>query len=642
MLKFAVANRIDNLNNLNIALIDKSTNISENSVIQIDDLSISESENRTPIFTDHTITKSDSDGLISNSGNQFKTGAMLSNRYIFNPVSKLTVPLWYKYIPPNALHTKSVSNAINKFNNITLNKQYKLSYADDSTVSKNKYIVQKRRYDYQKWSSLKSSAYTINKAENTITITDTVYSGYNIKIINKTISDPIKVYYEDSSDVENYTIELIETINTPVSIFTETSTAMSENFHIKLLLHEIPEDTLYISYQGYSEYLTFIVNPEHILKEDIDFSIQSNYDIETSLPDTKFYIKYPERNSILNINKINTPQKSVWNITIPDTSTTINGYSYTPKEADTINRDKIITVKEPITRTDEKIIKLSRDNIYVRRGIDNKPLNVTLYSELENGEIVNHNNVIDDIDESNKTIYLDRIEPINTIRTTIEYQVKLDNVPIYSYNLNPHKMFNKYAATSNIIVYMIPESEASTNRTVFFFPVYNNYEFIESTNKYHMSMMLGIDYIETGNVYEEISNYVNTTDIHPFILGTLAYIAPISPNDMDYIDVRRLGTDIAYDEILNPYYDSKHNNYTTVGYWWGKPLNLDNIAIVYIKQTTIDRLKVIYQQYDLYTQRQIENNDSFNLDKHIISNVVKPKIKSRLRVGCKLLLKVVE
>jgi len=639
-MKIEITNTIDNSTNVNLAVLDRTLDITEDKIIQINDLSITNTDNLSPIYTDTITATSSSSGVISGINNVFMHEVKITDRYKFDLENRLTYPMWYEYRAPIAMSTKSYSDVVNRFNGIQINVAYKLAYDDNVNIVKNDYTVYQRRYSWSTWKELDAADYVINKAENTITILNSYWTGYNIRVVNKIVADPIILEYADGTIPDNYDIELKKVKTAPISGVTSTK-SIDGYYYVRILLYSKPTQTLTVSFQTYSGYQSFIVNPNDIYELGRDFTIDSSYNIHTNSNNTFFYVRLPNRNSILNIAKDAIPQDTQWNIQVPRERVEIGSYTYYPKETNVMNYDSVVRVKESINQIDEDRIKLSYPNIYLVRGIDNKPVNMTIYSIMEDGEIINHDDIIDDIDVSNGILFVTKMEPINKVRTIVEYDIYTEKALIYHEDINPHKMFNKLVSLSDVVVYIIPEDEAKTNRTVFTHPIYPYYEYMDTIGEQYMSSTKAIEYITSGQVINDISEYVDGSVVHPYVLGIASIMLPVSANDVPFLDVRRLGTDIAYDYPIEIYEDIIYRNYTTVGWWWGRPVNLDNIAVVYVGRTTIDKLKTLYSTYDIYAIRN-EDNTSFDLDNYIMEQVIKPKIKRHLRVGAKLVLEIVE
>jgi len=639
-MRFVVTNNINNKDNTNIALISGTKNITHRNTIQINNISNIYSDNLAPIFTDTVITTTDSNGKIAATqiNNKFKHGLYITDRYTVNKEDNISYPLWYKH----NIYKAAIIDRMQTYKYIEYNVQagttYNISIPIKGIIISNTIKVYNRSDSTQPWGTLSSSDYTINLNTTAITINNSTYNGHTIMVVFELVQNNIIIKDKNGNIIDqNKNNIFIEATRFNVDNFVDpspTTDSITKYCYLTVYSNINMTDT-YISYRSFDGDERELINYQLTYKRAIDYTIESDYSISTNKPNTQFFISYDPVTTILRIEKDDNLHKMPWFVNIPDNEVNINTRAYRPTEVDIYGTDRIITIKEPVTIRDHQTVKLSYDP-YVLRDSVGRPVNISIINED-----TDISNIIIDINEKDRAIIVTDTMNINPAQTYIIYQTQFEkNIPIPFININPYKIYGATNGMTDYVIYMLPESELSTKRSIFAEPVHIYYKYTDDTDNRTVEEV--IQKISSGAIASEISQYINTTDIHPIILGVTKVLYAVSPNDLEIMDMRRLGTDIAYDYEYDEYSDYEHLSYTTVGWWWGRPIDVDNIAVVYIRKSTIEKMKNLYYYFDYKTQTLMNTDPNFDFDGYMMEQVIKPKIKQHLRVGSKLILEVVD
>ena len=98
---------------------------------------------------------------------------------------------------------------------------------------------------------------------------------------------------------------------------------------------------------------------------------------------------------------------------------------------------------------------------------------------------------------------------------------------------------------------------------------------------------------------------------------------------------------VSYEYPIDIHEDYIPDNYSSFGYWWGRPFDLENVSVVYIKDSLVRSLQDKIVTYDRNFALEIKK-ESFVDAREYTMKYIESVLRKYMRIGNHTIIKVVE
>lgn len=647
--------------NVNLALVD-GTKIKSDDVIQIKDLSLAYTYNQLPIFTEARQCTVLSTGALDITNDTLTPH--ITSEYNYSSDTSTVTPLWLKYKLMLYYYNETIQNSVYTISSTQINTQYQfMSLKSQAIPIINTFKVE--WYTVTGWYPIPSTYYTLDLGRRNISINNELYSGQRVRVTYNTLNMNISIYDENKKPMplKYVRVEPSKYRTTPgeTDEFQEISnTPLNNIYDTTILFANVLEDnvTYFVEYSTYSfttntqETRLEVINPDSLYTKVVEFlshHSKSAY-VYTVDPDTfsittklnqywpVVFVKYPtDRNSNIALLEPQHRTHDVpWFIELSNdkiiNETDDGTFTYQILEAGSNPTGYSITnVTEDISKIDQYLIKTNYNDLHLRYNNVGTITNIT----LRNNDI-DISNMIEWVDARRGIIKLTKDINISQRNNYISYQYRIYNVSYRNINVNPFMMYNQ--TNSNIVdkfvmFYMLPieELRQELGRSVFHTIVYKTPEIYEGLEDHVKSIIAMRNFLlgtsnGVSNLYTIIPEYlspdiVDTSNLHPIILGYVNSTNITTANNIAFTDIRRRGGGLRVEENVDTLLDNQIRHYLDIAPIDGYEYNLSNVAIVHIRNAVKTALMSRFGTYDVYAQRQIRSNPNFILEAYVESYI---------------------
>jgi len=676
-------------NNINLAYV-KGEKIRSDDVIQYKDLSGEVDENQLPIFAEARLTTSTNTvtpGITKLNLLVDTLNPKITSEFNFIKETAEYYPLWNKYTTKSPYFNTTAQKKLFLISACEIGKEYEiLSTRAKVLVCPNTFTIWEQ--NTSNYLSIPGDA-IYNNGTRTLTVTASGLSGKDIAIEFYVINNTISVRDELGNEISTKYIRIepikYETTPSETNRFGEVGvygiSDLTNLYDITVLFDNVlnPDLTYFIEYLAYdvnaeqTENRIEVLNIEPIYQKVSEFEAfhtfdskvfklvllnpyDETYEIHTMIPNVwpRIYVDYPtNRNTKLTIvEPDNVPHDQPWFIEVSLDRTIVDNYTYSVLEKTTqgIINDlyQITSTIEDVVKLDNHTIKTQYNNLYIIFDNTGKPTNIKIEND---GQDIS--DLIEWVDGKRGLIKLK--SSINFVQKAsfITYKYFLYNVQYKHINVNPYMVYN---LTNNsildkfVVLYMLPHEEldATKGRSIFHTIVYKSPERYDNVQEYEVSIeealkfIRGESYLEHKFVYDQCSEYINSSvirgdELHPLILGYISSSNITTPENLKFIDIRRRGGGIPLQIDFNELYAGSERHYNDIALYDGYNYDLSNIAIIEIKKSVRDMFVEILSKHDPYAQRQLRDGVSqFNIIEYA-NSFINQKIAKYLNAAARFI-----
>jgi hypothetical protein len=666
-MKPIVANKL-NAENVNVALV-RATRLKSQDCIQIQDKSITYSDNLLPALTGAIETNSTAAGALSFPN--ATTDVMVTNQSLYLYEEGRRVPLWYQYTASERYYNASSRLGNITFSDVSEGEEYIfVPQTSIELVARN--TVKVEWDNVGSWVTIPSTLYVLDLGRRSIILTSDTYDEETIRVSFYAVNHDIAIVDQDGNDLAadkfGIILDRYKTYPGASDEFAENSSnpLLNDMYLCTVYLSETPAigETLTVKYRtidenNVTEEREEIINPLSIYerisafttaetRNDMKFVVGTDYAITTKLTDhdTIFVKQVATRNSKIGLLE---PQDilhdQLWFIEIAAQDTVIDGETYSLLEEDAFLRTNGLIVKEhtEVARmlTAGKIKTKYNNILSTKNGSGFSGISI----QTSGTDLTSY---ISDIDSKNGIVYLTGEFPFDHLNTTITYRTLHKYVPYDALCVNAYRIFDQiseYVVDKYAVLYMLPTAELKPEmgRSVFHISVYKHPELVfEAVPSYKETVDGAIDHIVgadgsgVSNLYSLIPEYIASgagDTLHPIVLGVATVTSPVTASSLEFIDIRRRGGGMPEYETYLEHLSAEIRHNLDIAHWNQFEYNLDNIAVVRIPRTILDDLVIRMGRYDTELIRLLRADPTYDVVKHADA-FIRKQITKYLRAGC--------
>jgi len=575
-----------------LAQVDTYIPYSHN-VITLRDFSVFTKENLLPKRADHVTTKSNNIGELkfTNTFSEIE----VTDTFGFNIDTFVSNPLWYKYTLSFTHNNQTKqSNRRNQRADITtgnvrvdrltsdkqqilLSNSTSIRYTDDQAQS----------IDYNE--ATEGSRFIIDYARRDLTYIAANFSGLDLQgtlnVRFNTIENSILVDIEDTEDylmtakeIDNntYVITIFSTNNNPVLV----KYAANKDGEIEEVEELTSFEPIYLESDNNTN-----------TTQSKSFSVNNEL---VKLKSSNTFQDYAIRQKILTNTKIFTvppfalPRQESWFLRVSENEFTKDALTYKVNNTSPFINRPNRKYEQPII-VDANHIQLSQIPLYARTKSAIEGITITTIDDITL--------TVTNVNDSTGIITIQ--EQISTKDfVTAVYDYEDDLILLNEYDFNPRNSTRKDFHIMKMIsvIFILPQEELiDPNRSVFvgYLHRYKGGHEIEYTDANIISFM------DSDNVHPLISEHVNTTDIHPIVLSTLAVDSEFLPKRAIMKDVRVRGGGVhSQIQHLNKNVADDIFQMLDIGNWDGETFDLSGVIIFRVPLNVRQSIENVFRFFD--------------------------------------------